>query len=245
MRIDVVVAIGPNKDNCDDSVLVNNRVFNNESDSLNEEIKAVFVADGVGGSPGGKDASLFLLNEIRKVDFSQFDENDIRNKLKEINLSLIESAHSIPGKEKMATTLTGILKGISGYYMVHIGNTRMYFKQGNYLKQISTDQTQYQSLLNMGRYVEAESCNKSVILGCFGGENNSYIASLVVEKIEASRLPDMILLTSDGIHDALTIEEMEKIIVSSSTVEDVRKLVDLATEKVSEDDKSVVIIRSR
>jgi len=245
MKVDVVVLIGQNKENCDDTVLVNEHIFNNESATIEEDISCAFVADGVGGNPGGKDASMFLLKKISKTDFSQCIKEDIRKKLIDINNELIHYAATVPGKEKMATTLTGFLKGKNGYYMVHIGNTRMYYKQGNYLKQVSVDQTRYQVLINLRSYEEAEACNKSIITGCFGGGNNSLISTLVVEKIDQDRLPDLIVLTSDGIHDFLTIEDLEDNLVLSPELENVETIVALAIEKLSEDDKSIVVIKNK
>ena len=53
--------------------------------------------------------------------------------------------------------------------MIHCGNSRIYSLQGNFLKQVTEDQTTYQWLMATGNIEAAEHCNKSEIRGAFGG----------------------------------------------------------------------------
>ncbi len=241
--ISVVVRIGPDKEYCDDAALVNEQVFNNESAIIEEAPLSVFVADGVGGNAGGKEASAFLLNAIKNTNFNNTDSDGLYEKLLSINDDLLQYALSIPGKEQMATTLTGFIKLNDGYYLVHIGNTRMYVKQGSYLKQITTDQTQYQKLIDLGRFEEAEMCNKSVITGCFGGGKNSYVSSLFVRKLDFDRFPDLVVLTSDGIHDYLDIDILEDTVLADPSIDGINSIIQKAIDVSSDDDKTVIVIK--
>jgi protein phosphatase len=74
----------------------------------------------------------------------------------------------------MATTLTGFYFNDGQYKIVHVGNTRAYVKQGKYLKQITSDHTTYNWLLNSGQIEAAAKCNRSEITNCFGGESHGH-----------------------------------------------------------------------
>ena len=50
------------------------------------------------------------------------------------------------------------------------------------------------------------------------------------------------MLTSDGIHDHLTLDEMEAFLVEASSESALVKLADLAVKKGSEDDLTVMVI---
>ena len=53
-------------------------------------------------------------------------------------------------------------------YLFHVGNTRVYGLQGNYLKQLTEDQTTYQWLLNIGQIEAARSVIRMQITQLFG-----------------------------------------------------------------------------
>ena len=86
-----------------------------------------------------------------------------------VNKDLLYYASSSSGKENMATTLTGLIMTSDSGYLFHVGNTRVYGLQGNYLKQLTEDQTTYQWLLNIGQIDAAEKCSKNEITHCLGG----------------------------------------------------------------------------
>lgn len=87
-----------------------------------------------------------------------------------------------------------------------IGNTRAYVLQGRYLKQLTVDHTVYNKLLKMGRIDEASQCNKNEIPNCLGGKDASLASALSVTPLQTFSL---LLLTSDGVHDFVSIDELE------------------------------------
>lgn len=128
--------------------------------------------------------------------------------------------------------------------MIQSGNTRLYSLQGNYLKQMTVDQTTYQSLICRGDFEAAECCNKNEIYGCFGGGDEKFVKSLRIESIFQDGFPRIVLITSDGVHEYVSIDDMEDTI--NAEIEDaeiVESLVCLAEKNGSTDDKTVVMIR--
>ena len=245
MIISSIVKKGTIKDNCDDTVLINNHLINDECMKIEDEpFSCVFVADGVGGNKGGKDASQYLLNHIEPSELEGKDENGVFQYFGNLNLELIEYASHLGEKFNMATTLTGLIKVDKKYFLVHIGNTRMFVKQGSFLKQVTVDQTQYQQLINMGQYEAAKRTNKSAILGCFGGGNAKYFSTLEVAQIFEEELPEIIILTSDGIHDFIDIDRIEDWMNGYQSLDDFNTIIEQANELGSTDDKSVIYIQN-
>lgn len=106
------------------------------------------VADGVGSYNGGKEASMFAIeylnnltskDEILESNLLVFQK--IRDKIKKLS----EKDHLY---QQAATTLTYCFISSNGLTIGHIGDCRLYVKDGNKLVQITKDHTQFQQLLD-------------------------------------------------------------------------------------------------
>ncbi len=237
------VQIGVDKKKCDDAVLIDSRVISNSygTEKIIGSTK-IMIADGVGGNAGGEEASSYVLNAVREINIDKVDL--IKKQLVMINENLIQYGSTIDGNENMATTVTGLLFNDRNNVLVHCGNTRIYAIQGNFLKQITVDQTTYQWLISVGNLEAAENCNKSEIRGAFGGGTTKYVETLVVENIFERGLPTKILMTSDGIHDVLNIDEIEENIANEnySSMEKIKRLIESAVSKGSKDDCTAMLV---
>ncbi len=241
MLVKGLVKIGNNKQSCDDTALIGTSIINNENVSYVGDIYIIGVADGVGGNAGGKEASLFLTEKLSKIS-GVTDEYDIKSSLYAINKSLIKYALD-NGKPNMATTFTGLVFVNGRYFLMHIGNTRLYIRQGSYLKQITQDHTMQQWLINHGQIEAADNCNKNEITSCFGGGNEELLKELVVKEVFENGLSNLLLLTSDGIHDYIDIDTIEEIVNSNNDEYIIDELVKESEKNGSVDDKTVIIMR--
>ena len=246
MKISVCVAKGKNKEKSEDTVVVGRQIISEEAVEYQcEGINCIAVADGVGGAAGGRDASRFVLKKLSSNIDNLKSEQELRVFFKELNSELLRYGKDV-GTPNMATTITGLVFSEENCFLVHAGNTRLYILQGEYLKQITEDQTLYRWLLNTGNLEAAENCNRNVIRSCFGGGLASYAENLVIKKVFESALPITILFTSDGIHEFLDIDTMESLLNSKKSDADILKeMVEMAEANGSEDDKSVILIRNR
>lgn len=244
MKACLSVVIGYEKKECEDTVIFNDTLINNQQMCIDADaLQCIGVADGVGGNAGGRIASRYVAHQFSQTDFSQMTEFDIRQLVDKVNTELIDQAATIPGKAEMATTLTCVVATNDGYYLVHAGNTRLYVMQGAYLKQWTTDHTTYEWLMTCGQYEAAEQCNKSEINCCLGGGNLRYANRLVIEKL-FDDCPDTLILTSDGIHEFVDIDSIEAALATSeSDFEAVKTITDMAVKNGSADDKTIVIVR--
>lgn len=245
MKICLNVGIGCEKTECEDTAVFNTALVNNKTTLLDSDVfQCVGVADGVGGNAGGRIASRYIAHQICQADFLSMTERYIHSFVTNINKDLIAHAASIPDKSEMATTLTCVVAAKDGYYLIHAGNTRLYVMQGSYLKQLTTDHTTYNWLIECGQYEAAETCKKNEINCCIGGGSQRYADRLVIEKIFDDCFPDTLLLTSDGIHDFVSIDCMEEALLTSNSDSDVTQIItDLARKNGSTDDTTIIILR--
>lgn len=222
----------------EDAVLVGQELFAETTATLPTPEKGfICLADGVGGHNGGRTASHNILAFLRD---SGFCGGDLKDLLYRANDNLKEAASKSPELKEMATTLSGIWYSGENCYLLHIGNTRVYARQGRYLKQLTSDHTLYKWLMSMGRTEEAESCNRNVIVGCLGGNREDLITHLCVAELGKG---GTYLLTSDGVHEYLTIDYLEDVL--SNEMDDLQKcttIIDAARDAGSTDDLSVVLI---
>ena len=124
--------------------------------------------------------------------------------------------------------------------LVHIGNTRIYAMQGHYLKQLTSDHTVYNWLKSLGRTEEAEACNKNEITSCFGGGDEKLMERLQILPVNPVRT---LLLTSDGIHEHVGIDDLEDILNSDiSDDEKCGAIMEAAQIAGSTDDMTAVLI---
>lgn len=195
----------------------------------------VAVADGVGGNNAGAVASQFVAEELGKCDHT------IKN-LTEINRKLIERSRADEAFAGMATTLAMVDFTEDSAKITYVGNTRVYVVvNGKYLKQLTRDDTTLEYLLATGQLdsFTAESFErKNEITACFGADNP---ALLKLKQIDASGL-DALILTSDGIHDYVSLDEMEDIYCTENDREKFcKKLIEQARKNGSMDDMSISV----
>ena len=88
---------GEGKEECEDSALIYDRgsrelLHGGNGSTRIEEPCIIAIADGVGGNPGGRDASTFAMNALLE-QFSDlevpFDAGQIRDKIRQINCDLV------------------------------------------------------------------------------------------------------------------------------------------------------------
>lgn len=236
----VATRAGKHHEKSEDTVLVGELILTNEEDTLPIPKEGfVCVADGVGGNHGGACASLFVLENLLSIT-SPSGVDVLRDELIRINDLLIREGQVNSDLSAMATTLTGVFVRDNERFLMHVGNTRAYVKQGRYLKQITQDHTIYNWLQKTGRFEEAEACNKNEITNCFGGGNASLLSKMYVTEIGDFT---QLLLTSDGVHEYVDIDLLEDILNDDSSGEDkCNSILDAALAASSDDDMTAILV---
>lgn len=237
MNVIAVTQKGLNKTENEDRVIVGKTIVAGGTLFSDIDNGIIAVADGVGGHNAGATASHFVANKICHLKEISVDQ------LKAINNELISISDAINGQKGMATTLSGIYFTEDKYQLFSIGNTRVYILQSRkYLKQLTTDDTTLNFLLATGQLSpkDADSFErKNEITACFGG-GSADLFKIKVNCIEQLVAP--IMITSDGIHDYLSVDQMEDIIEEHGLCENACiEMIKAARSNGSLDDASIVL----
>lgn len=239
MKIVAVTQKGINKRENEDRVIIGKNIISEgifQTELLNG---IVAIADGVGGNKAGATAAHFVAKCLTDLN------DDISlEKLKKINDELLRHSLSTPQYEYMATTLAGISFGECETQLFSIGNTRVYLLQGGkYLKQLTEDDTIVQYLVSTGQITLEESETferKNEIIACFGGGYANLFSKMRCNTI--SNIITPFLMTSDGIHDYISIDQIEEILVKQGiTVNACELIISEARNNGSEDDASIIV----
>ena len=242
MRIYAMTEKGEHSEN-EDRILINGNIISDgffETES--REKTTICVADGVGGNNAGAVASSFVCENLKNT--LCIDKSGLEG----INTQLIGKSVESTNLKGMATTLSGICIDDTNANIFHIGNTRIYVFQGSYIKQITEDHTSVNWLVKTGKLSKKEAetyGRRNEITACFGGGNLALINSLVFEeRNEALSNTKRIVLTSDGVHEYVSIDELEDVL-NNENLEPLSmcsEILKIAKEKGSTDDKSIIII---
>ena len=234
---------GKNKQKCEDSALIGHHVINEKAGAVELQPPCwVCLCDGVGGYAGGQEASLFVARELSDADIPH-SVTDIRALFTDINNRLNRQAQMTADHKRMGTTATALLLSDDSFYVAHVGNTRLYAKHDASVSQLTKDQTLYQWFMDHGLRVFASERNRDVIYGGMGGGRPKGIKPLAVKQLPESPVPSAFILTSDGIHESLSQDEIEEILKNDASMQDQAKMLcSAALDHGSEDDRSVIII---
>lgn len=237
MKIIAVTRKGMNKTENEDRIVVGKTVLAGGTLSCEMESGILAVADGVGGNNGGAAASGFVADRLCALP-------DITaGALQEINAALLALSMEKTEYNGMASTLSGILFSEGKNRLFSVGNTRVYLLQsGRYLKQLTEDDTVLNYLLTSGQLApeEAEGFDrKNEITACFGG-GAADLFQMKISDIDAVTAP--VLITSDGIHDYVSVDQMEEIIGEHGLTETAcEEMISQARVSGSCDDSSIII----
>lgn len=243
MKLYIYSAKGTGKVKCEDTSTVNGTlVSDGYYETELEENSFVAVADGVGGNAGGEIASRTVLEDLKGLDLKMVSKEYLRKFITLCNEKLIHFAGNIYGKERMATTLSGYIISPGKDYIFHVGNTRIYRLNGRYLHQLTKDHTTYQWMLNQGLFEEAEQCNKNELIACMGAGDTKYADKVYVEEFEAEERCQKLLLTSDGIHDYVSVDDLENFIQRKIMKGCLQEIAQKARENGSTDDQTIMVL---
>lgn len=190
----------------------------------------LLVADGVGGTALGGEASSITLDTIVHYVtnsmrcFYKLDEQVQQDLLEELARSVQESHARVREKAeregvmaRMATTLTMAHVLWPRAYVVQIGDSRCYHLRGAALRKLTRDQTFAQELLERGALTadEAEQSPLSQVLTrAIGGEGSE----LMPEIGQVALAPgDALLLCTDGLTKHVPDAAIAAILASAAT----------------------------
>ena len=223
------------------------KVRSSNQDSGYAGVNLFFVADGMGGHAGGDIASAIAAQHIaladEPVESAQEAEQRLIDFIWQANEKLGVSVAEHPDLAGMGTTFSGILVHGTKVSIGHIGDSRVYLARDGVVKQITSDHTFVQRLVDTGRITEEEALvhpRRSVLMRVLGDVEQ--FPEIDVETFE-TKPGDRWLVCSDGLSGVVPDGIMHRIMLSKSTVREATDLlVGEALEFGAPDNVTVVLV---
>ncbi len=199
------------------------------------------VADGVGGAARGDVASAAAIQQIRKLDEQPTEDllAQVAGALHRAHDRIGELVDQDPALNGTSTTAVVALFDGTRLGMGHVGDSRAYLLRQGTLRQLTTDHTFVQTLIDDGRITEAEARthpHRNLILKAIDSVHEVEPDLFHVDLEEGDR----VLLCSDGIL-SLTDARIADIMGSGSADYAAVELVRAALEAGSHDNVTCIV----
>lgn len=236
------------------------RHHNEDSSAIDPSIGLAVIADGMGGYKAGEVASAVAVTSILaevKRDIANlmpggYDESTgyaketmlIKRAIFSANSAILKMGRADSRCEGMGTTVVAMLFHDNRVSIAHVGDSRLYRLRGGKFKQLTTDHTLVQELINRRYFAGEEQWvqpPKNLLTRALG------IAGTVeVDVLEDVVVPgDLYMMCTDGLNDMVDDEEIRLTLCkySANLVVAAQKLVHIANQGGGRDNISVVLAR--
>lgn len=226
----------PGKRDMEDRILADHNVLSSGYHYIEDAGSGIYaVCDGVGGHAGGSYASFYAISNLALIEVPVTPDVLIE-KLNKVHLQLVQ-------KGSMATTITAISISDDWTHLIHIGNCRLYGFINGYLCQISRDQTRVEDLLRLGYSAkDIPESEKTVINACLGFRRELIEKMVSVDITKQFNSSERMLLSSDGVHDHVSVDDLELFMKGDISKETLQQLAKLSRDNGSKDDISILVI---
>jgi len=213
------------------------------------------VADGVGGLPGGSEASRTAVGAIvdyvlRAMDLYVQLDPDVEPEFMADLLKSVEASHAVVQRAGasdeypigMATTLTMVCIRWPRGYLVHVGDSRCYRLRDGVLELLTKDQTMAQAMMDAGALSpdQAEASGLKHVLYSAIGATRADPMTLTTDV----QWDDVMLLCSDGVTKHVSDAEIREALARREPAEAVAKgLLELTLSRGATDNTTLVVGR--
>ncbi|MBP5491750.1 MAG: Stp1/IreP family PP2C-type Ser/Thr phosphatase [Clostridiales bacterium] len=224
----------------------------------NEDCLAVFsvgkdecfvIADGMGGHAAGELASRIAVDYVQEALNDYLFETDDPEKLLRLLSFTLEKANVKVYLESlgsfryrgMGTTITVAVLRDKKLYVSHIGDCRLYLLHGQHMKQLTTDHTLVQQMVDSGAITKEEARThpkRNMLLRSLGVNEYVMPDTFTVDMSNG----DVILLCSDGLYGCVEDKTIRAVLRKHKSLEYCAQvLLDLANGAGGTDNISMII----
>jgi PPM family protein phosphatase len=241
VRVGAATDTGPVREQNEDAVLISEP----EPDQLESNGLLLAVADGMGGYQRGEVASRIAVETLREIYYdTPLEENETPDRLKRAFRTANERIYndgSAEGQQNMmGTTLVAAVVKENDLTLANVGDSRAYLIRANRANQITQDHSLVAEQVAAGAMTAEEareSQHRNIITRALGHRNRVDVDIFEIRLLADDRL----VLTSDGLHDYVSEEDLARIPLAKSADEAARELISLAIENQTNDNVSVVV----
>ena len=203
------------------------------------------VADGMGGHNAGDYASKHAVEKavmsIRNFTGEYDAENILQKAIDDANTHINKISRQNRSLKGMGTTFVAATFEDNHVTVANVGDSRLYVVN-DFITQITKDHSLVEEMVDMGgidREAARKHPDKNIITRAVGVKEYVLVDFFDVHKGRTEKL----LLCTDGLTNMLKDEEIHKIIIGSSSLEDAgRRLIEAANENGGRDNIAVVLV---
>ena len=156
------------------------------------------------------------------------------------NREVWEAAH-YPGREQMGATLTARFVHDKTAHIAEVGDSRAYLIRGGEIVQVTRDQSYVQLLLDSGSMTaaDAKECDfRNIVLQAMGSKPEVTVA---MGRLDL-RQRDCLVLCSDGLSNKLSADDIRRVILTSTRLDDAcARLIDEAKQRGGDDNITAIL----
>ena len=228
---------------------------NEDAFLVDTENNVYAVFDGVGGIEGGDIASTAARKSAAEMARSQQAPTDLESVTTYLRKMLDEASASILDVSLKAAT-TAVITKVSKFNdelyasVAHSGDSRAYLLSDGVLMALTADHTPFRKpgytleamrqqevladtdTISVLSPAEAEMFRRRNVIGASLGRGAEVHADIKHFPVKPG---DTLLLTSDGVHDNLTTDEMQSLLANDGSKDLARTLVNAANKRAKED----------
>ncbi len=180
-----------------------------------DEVAWAVVCDGMGGAAGGNIASALAVKVISDKINASYRENMRDSSIKNIldsaltaaNIEVYDMADAKPELKGMGTTVVCAIVRNGCAFIAHAGDSRAYIYNNGSLRQVTTDHSVVQNLIDSGSITKEEAerhPNKNLITRAIGVDKGIEIDFDEVELDD----DEILILCTDGLTNYVSDDEM-------------------------------------
>lgn len=222
--------------------------------SVNELVGLYVVADGMGGHQGGEIASAMAIEEIARnllqpvlapalgheSSLPDSIESRLEESVRKANQRIREKARAV-GNDMGTTAVVALVMGDTAY-LANVGDSRGYLLDDRTIKQITTDHSLVQRLMDTGQITPEQAKThpqRSAIYRVLGDKAHIEVDTFV-RRIKPG---EWLLLCSDGLNGMIEDEHIRKLVIASTDPQSAcQALVDAANAAGGADNITVILL---
>jgi len=222
-----------------------------------EDLRLFIVADGMGGHAAGEVASRIAVESIENfvrrshetTDFSwpfgidptlSYEANRLKTAVSLANRRINRLAENHDDYLGMGTTVVCALLTGNQLVVAHVGDSRLYLRNGNGLTQLTSDDSWAATVLGSKGAGGAQAATRHVLTNVLGARPDTLV-HLLERELSGD---ETLLLCSDGLHGSVPHETLQQIMASNEELPaGAHTLVSKALERGSRDNITALVVR--